>query len=118
MLDLSPPMRMRLAILMLLPAVAASACSSIATVQQQAPAWFDQASREIKGEGYPDLCDIPSAKNNKVNEAAWDAEAKAVRADEKAMLDRAAALGPVPTDEQIRATAAQMRADADLARKP
>lgn len=111
-------MRLRLAILMLLPAAAASGCSSIATVKQQAPAWFEQAQREIKGEGYPDLCDVPAAKNNKVNEAAWDAEAKDIRADEKAMLDRAKALGPIPTDEEIRATAAQMRAEADLARKP
>lgn len=111
-------MRARLAILALLPAVAAGGCADLMTVRQQAPVWFEQAQRELKGEGYPDLCEVPGPQSNAVNEAAWDRDASAIRAIGKDMEATQARLGPIPTEEEIRAKAAQMRAEAGLDAEP
>lgn len=111
-------MRVRFAILMFLPAVAAGGCVDLMGVKQQAPVWFEQAQKEIKGEGYPNLCDIPGTKPTKVNEAAWEAEARDVRTAAIDMHNRATALGAVPSDDEIRATAARLRAEAGLESAP
>jgi hypothetical protein len=107
-------MRVRLALFITLPAIAASGCANIATVQRQAPAWFEQAQREIKGEGYPDLCDVPATRAASSPKAQWDQQADTLRTDAAAVEARVAALGPILTDEQIRANAAQVRAEAGL----
>lgn len=105
-------MKAPLALLILLPAVAAGGCANLMTVQQQAPVWFEQAQREIAGEGYPDLCEVPAAKSAAVNEAQWDREANQLRVNGAAMDRAIERLGPIPTDEEIRASAAQVRAEA------
>lgn len=111
-------MRVRTALLMFLPAAAAGGCGSIMEARQQAPVWFEQAQREIKGEGYPDLCEVPETRAASAPAATWEAEASALRADAAVIQAKVAAAGPIPTEEEIRARAAQLRAEAEAGNRP
>lgn len=111
-------MRVRTALLMFLPAVAAGGCANIMEARQQAPVWFEQAQREIKGEGYPDLCEVPEARATSGTAQTWETEASSLRVQAAAIEAKVAAQGPIPTDEEIRARAAQLRAEAEAGSRP
>lgn len=106
-------MRRRMDLLIVLPAALAGGCADLMARSTVAPEWFDAKALEVKGEGYPELCEVPDTRGAAPNEAEWDAEARTVRLAAAEAERRINALGPPPTAEEIRARAAQMRADAD-----
>jgi hypothetical protein len=101
-----------MALLTFAGAVLAGGCADLMARSTVAPEWFDAKALEVKGEGYPDLRDVPGFRGGPPDEAEWDAEARAVRLAAAEAERRINALGPPPTSEEIRARAAQMRADA------
>lgn len=106
-------MRLRMAILVVLPAALAGGCADLMARSTVAPEWFDAKALEVKGEGYPELCEVPEGGAKPFNEAEWDAEARSVRTAAIEIERAVGALGPPPTQEEIRARAAQLRAQAD-----
>lgn len=111
-------MRARMALLIVLPAALAGGCADLMAPSTVAPEWFDAKALEVKGEGYPELCEVPEERGAIVNEAEWDAEAREVRLAAAEAERRMSALGPPPTQDEIRARAAQMRAEADADGEP
>lgn len=77
-----------------------------------APDWFEAKAGEVKGEGYPDLHDVPEADEIGSLES-WDAEAREV--EQKALeVEMSTTIGNArPTPEESRARAAQLRARVD-----
>jgi len=79
-------------------------------ITQIAPEWFEAKAVEVKGEGYPELADIPETRPVEGTRAQWDRRANALK-DEAARLEaKLLADGPITADEVLRATAAQWRA--------
>ncbi|MEZ6030974.1 MAG: hypothetical protein R3C46_14675 [Hyphomonadaceae bacterium] len=79
-------------------------------ISQIAPEWFEAKAVEVKGEGYPELADIPETRPVDGTRVQWDRRATALK-DEAAQLEaKLAAEGMIPSDETLRATAAQWRA--------
>lgn len=79
-------------------------------ISQIAPEWFEAKAVEVKGEGYPELADIPETRPVDGSPAQWERRATALK-DEAAQLEaKLAAEGMIPSDETLRATAAQWRA--------
>lgn len=79
-------------------------------ISQIAPDWFEQKAIEVKGEGYPDLAEIPHTRPVSGTRAQWDQQAEALK-NEAAQLEAALnAQGQIATDEAVRARAAQWRA--------
>jgi hypothetical protein len=99
----------------------AAGCASVMdnkTVSRIAPDWFEAKSKEVKGQGYPSLNDVPAAvppPNDKaeMQAAATRLKAEAVRLD----TDPAYAL-PNADDVAARAKAAQSRALAEKGGAP
>ena len=79
-------------------------------ISQIAPEWFEAKAIEVKGEGYPELKDIPTATAVTGTQAEWEAKAAVLKADAAKIEVAAAAGGVLTTDAQSRAMAAQWRA--------
>jgi hypothetical protein len=79
-------------------------------ISQIAPEWFEAKAVEVKGEGYPELADIPEARPVEGNAAQWERRASAVKDEAARMEAKLQADGPITPDATLRATAAQWRA--------
>ena len=80
------------------------------TIAQIAPDWFSEKAQEVKGQGYPDLYDIPQARPTGGNKAQWDQTATALKEQAAQLEAEATSQGAIRADEAVRATAAQWRA--------
>lgn len=99
-----------------LVAVAAALTGGCADLMQRstiAPEWFQAKAVEVKGEGYPEFKDIPTAEGVKGALAQWEAEAQDLRKDAAEVEAQLALIPPPLTEEEIRAKAAQWRAEVD-----
>lgn len=85
-------------------------CADLMQRSTIAPEWFQAKAVEVKGEGYPKLADIPTAKEIAGTRSNWEAEAAALKAEAAEIQTAAGSAEPIPTDEEIRAKAAQLRA--------
>lgn len=99
----------------------ASLLSGCASVMEQsyiasiAPGWFEEKAVEVKGEGYPKLRDIPEVRPFEGSRADWETGGVELKSEAGKLESKAAAEGPVRTDEEVRASAAQLRAQIDAA---
>ena len=89
-------------------------CADLMQRSTIAPEWFQAKAVEVKGEGYPDIRDIPQSRGPTGGAAEWEGEAAALKSQAakiEADAAKTAAEGEtLPTDEELRAKAAQMRA--------
>ena len=99
----------------------AAGCASVMdnkTVSRIAPDWFEAKSREVKGQGYPSLSDVPATTPPPNDRAKLEADAAQLKAQSvKLETDPQYAL-PTRTEEEMRANAAQLRALADKGGEP
>lgn len=79
-------------------------------ISQIAPEWFEEKAIEVKGEGYPELNDIPAVRQPKVNANQSVSAAEALKAQAARIEAKLQADGVIPMDEDVRARAAQWRA--------
>jgi hypothetical protein len=92
------------------------ACTTIMdskTVSQMAPEWFAAKSKEVKGEGYPSLNDVPDTIPPPNDRVALEAKAAALKAESARLANDPAYASSTVTDEELRARAAQLRAQAE-----
>jgi hypothetical protein len=87
-------------------------CADLMQRSTIAPEWFQAKAIEVKGQGYPKIADIPEAKGSTADQAQWDAAATSLQA-EAAKIDAKLSEVANPTEEEIRATAAQLRAQVE-----
>jgi hypothetical protein len=82
---------------------------------QIAPDWFEEKTVEVKGEGYPELSDIPQVRPFTGTLREWKAQAAELKTSADELEQRHAALSEEEfrTPDEIRATAAQWRALAE-----
>lgn len=107
----------RLAIIAGIGGLALSAgCANImeqSGISQIAPEWFEEKAVEVKGQGYPELADIPAVRPVSGTIAEWRQQADTLKVSaeqlETAQADQVAARTP----EEIRAMAARWRALAE-----
>lgn len=97
-------------------AILAGGCADLMQRYPGAPEWFEAKAKEVKGEGYPSLNDIPGARPPNQAEvqaavAQYDRDVVALKA--AAVNIAAATQGETPTQEEIRARAARLRAIAE-----
>jgi hypothetical protein len=97
-------------VLGLLGACLLGGCADLMQRSTIAPEWFQAKAIEVKGEGYPDLKDIPESRGPTGGAPEWEAEAAALRSAGAALEAKAAETGALPTEEEVRARAAQLRA--------
>ncbi len=102
--------RTAIAIAAFAAAAVTGGCADLMQRSTIAPEWFQAKAVEVKGEGYPELKDIPVAKDIKGAPKEWEAEAAALRVEADKVEAQTAATGAFPTDEELRAMAAQLRA--------
>jgi hypothetical protein len=76
-----------------------------------APEWFQAKAIEVKGEGYPDLKDVPASRGPTGGAPEWEGQAAELRSAGVALEAKAAETGTIPTEEEVRARAAQLRAE-------
>jgi hypothetical protein len=93
-------------------------CADLMQRSTIAPEWFQAKAVEVKGEGYPDLAEIPTAQEIAGSQEGWEAEAAALKAEVAEIQAAAGPDEPVPTDDEIRAKAAQLRALLENGRAP
>lgn len=79
-------------------------------ISQIAPEWFEAKAIEVKGEGYPELADIPEVRAVDGTRAQWETRAAALKEEAARLEAKLAADGPITPGETVRATAAQWRA--------
>lgn len=85
-------------------------CANLMQRSTIAPEWFQAKAVEVKGEGYPQLADVPKAAPAPTDQAEWR-QAAAKLTEEAAKFEAELANAePMPTEEEIRARAAQLRA--------
>jgi hypothetical protein len=98
-------------------ALTTGGCADLMQRSTIAPEWFQAKAIEVKGEGYPKIADIPEARGSTADQAQWDAAATTLQAEAKEIE---AKLGESanPTEEEIRATAAQLRAQVEGGKTP
>lgn len=80
------------------------------TISQLAPDWFEQKTVEIKGEGYPELAEIPQTRPVSGSRVQWEQRAAALKVQAAQLEADHNARGAIRSDEDVRATAAQWRA--------
>jgi hypothetical protein len=85
-------------------------CADLMARSTIAPEWFQAKAIEVKGEGYPPLGEVPVARKPTLNNRQWDAEADRLRQAQRVVDATTDASGATPTDAEIRASAAQLRA--------
>lgn len=88
-------------------------CADLMQRSTIAPEWFQAKAVEVKGEGYPEFKDIPTAEGVKGALAQWEAEAQSLRKEAAEVETQFASVPPPPTEDEIRAMAAQWRAEVD-----
>ncbi len=74
------------------------------------PDWFVAAQKEVQGEGYPELADVPAAKTPTRTPAQQQTVETDLRTTRQAVETHNPYPDPPRTADEIRATAAQMRA--------
>ena len=79
-------------------------------ISQISPDWFEQKAIEVKGEGYPELAEIPQTRPVSGTRAQWDKQAEALKNQAAQLEATLNAQGQIATDEAVRARAAQWRA--------
>lgn len=77
------------------------------------PEWFEAAAREVKGEGYPELADVPKADPAGQSRESMDTQAAKLKAAAAVFNNNPELSIPTETEEEIRARAAQLRALAE-----
>ena len=82
-------------------------------VSQIAPEWFAEKAIEVKGEGYPELSDVPQVRPIDGTQKEWTAQADKLKTDADALEAKNTVEQDARTPEEIRATAAQWRALAE-----
>ena len=82
-------------------------------VSQIAPEWFAEKAIEVKGEGYPELSDVPQVRPIDGTQKEWTAQADKLKIDADALEAKKTVEQDARTPEEIRATAAQWRALAE-----
>ena len=85
-------------------------CADLMQRSTIAPEWFQAKAIEVKGEGYPELRDVPASRGPSGGAPEWEGEAAALRNASAQLEARAAADGAIPTEEEIRAREAEARA--------
>ena len=104
--------------LMAVGAALLGGCADLMQRSTIAPEWFQAKAVEVKGEGYPEFKDIPTAEGVKGALAQWEAEAEDLRKEAAEIEAQLAAAPPALTEEEIRAKAAQWRAEVDGSAAP
>ncbi len=99
--------------LMAAGAAVTGGCADLMQRSTIAPEWFQAKAVEVKGEGYPEFKDIPTAEGVKGALAEWEAEAADLRKEAAEVEAQTASAGTPLTPEEIRAKAAQWRAEVD-----
>jgi hypothetical protein len=79
-------------------------------ITQIAPDWFESKAVEVKGEGYPELKDVPQTRAFTGSRQEWEASAAQLEQAADVIETKVAADGPIRSDEEVRATAARLRA--------
>ncbi len=82
-------------------------------VSQIAPEWFAEKAIEVKGEGYPELSDVPQVRPIEGTPREWKNQAAKLKSDAETLESSAAVEQATRTPDEIRATAAQWRALAE-----
>ena len=82
-------------------------------ISQIAPEWFEEKTVEVKGEGYPELSDIPEVRPFSGTLAEWRSQANQLKAAAEPLEELHAQQGAIRTPDEIRAMAAQWRALAE-----
>jgi hypothetical protein len=90
---------------------AMSGCADLMAKSAVAPAWFQSKAVEVKGEGYPDIHKVPKVRGDFKDQAVWDAEDRKLKGVAQDIDIQGAA--PIPDEDAIRATAAQLRAQTE-----
>jgi hypothetical protein len=107
----------RLATLAGLAGVAFSAgCANImeqSGISQIAPEWFEEKAVEVKGEGYPELADIPELRPVSGSIAEWRKQAHTLKTSAEQLETVPSDQVATRTPEEIRAMAARWRALAE-----
>jgi len=84
-------------------------CTDLMGRSVVAPDWFEAKADEVKGQGYPDLYDVPVASGFRPIEE-WDEAARELQEEAAPLRDPAAAEERALSSAEIRARAAQLRA--------
>jgi len=107
----------RLAIIAGLGGLALSAgCANImeqSGISQIAPEWFEEKAVEVKGEGYPELADIPEVRPVTGSIAEWRKQADTLKTSAEQLETPPSEQIAIRTPEDIRAMAARWRALAE-----
>ncbi len=82
-------------------------------VSQIAPDWFAEKAVEVKGEGYPELSDVPQERAFNGTLTEWKTQADQLKSDAETLEATTTADKDTRTADEIRATAAQWRALAE-----
>ena len=93
-----------------------AACANImeqSAISQIAPEWFEEKAGEVKGEGYPELADIPEVRPVVGSVAEWKRQADTLKTSADQLEAIPAGSEPTRTPEEIRAMAARWRALAE-----
>ena len=88
-------------------------CADLMQRSTIAPEWFQAKAIEVKGEGYPEFKDIPTAEGVKGELAQWESEAQSLQSEAAEVEAQLASVPPALSEEEIRAKAAQWRAEVD-----
>lgn len=85
-------------------------CADLMQRSTIAPEWFQAKAVEVKGEGYPKLAEVPQAPPAPTDQAEWSKAAAHLNDEAVKFEQELAKAEPLPTQEEIRARAAQLRA--------
>jgi hypothetical protein len=96
--------------IVLAAACVSGGCADLMARSTIAPDWFQAKAIEVKGEGYPELAEVPASRNATLNPEQWEAEADRLRQAQRVVDANTASNATPPTDAEIRASAAQLRA--------
>ncbi len=95
------------------PLLLASACTSsfskVRSAVNDAPAWYGERRAEIRGEGYPDIADIPTTDPKWKPGKGLAASGKQIAVIQAAFAADARAQEPAIGAEQIQAVAAEIK---------
>ncbi|MBI1339708.1 hypothetical protein GC169_05780 [bacterium] len=84
---------------------------AVSTRMSDPPEWFEAARREMRGEGYPDIRDVPALIDPPTDQARWQSDADALKDQADAIEADPKSAPPVAaTADELRARAAQLRA--------
>lgn len=82
-------------------------------ISQIAPEWFEEKAVEVKGEGYPELADIPELRPVSGSIAEWRQQADTLKVSAEQLEAVPSDQAATRTPEEIRAMAARWRALAE-----